>query len=259
MSKKFVVFTDGSCLNNGKKNSVGSIGIFFSDSDPDNYAQVIENDGNKITNQTMELLACIQALKIIEEKIQKGIDIGIVYIFTDSTYVINCMTKWFNQWTKNNWKNSKGKPVDNKDLIELLHEQKSKYIVIFKHINAHQNKPDNSDPNYKYWYGNYMADKLATDASKSYMAKQIIRQELEQELINNQKLIANTESDIGSDIRSDIESDIGSDIGSDKIAKNKRSKMSKSKIRSKIRSKMSKSNNDTAKAKTTKIKQSLNV
>jgi ribonuclease HI len=54
------IYTDGSCINNGKKNSSGAIGVFYSDNDSRNIAKVI-NEG-KITNQTMELLACINAL-----------------------------------------------------------------------------------------------------------------------------------------------------------------------------------------------------
>lgn len=44
---KISVYTDGSCLNNGKKNSVGSIGVYFSDNDPDNCGQLIDNEGIK--------------------------------------------------------------------------------------------------------------------------------------------------------------------------------------------------------------------
>lgn len=167
---KYSVFTDGSCLNNGKKNSTGAIGIYFSDNNSDNVSQFIENDGNKITNQTMELIACIQALKIINDKIDKGFKVNIIYIYTDSKYVINSMTKWYQNWVKNGWKNSKGKDVDNKDLIQMLYELKSKYIVIFKHVNSHQEEPkDKNNDDYKMWYGNFMADKFATDACKRYL------------------------------------------------------------------------------------------
>lgn len=166
---KLCVFTDGSCLNNGKKNSTGAIGVFFSDDDDDNYGQAIENDGNKITNQTMELLACIQAFSIIENKVANGLKFKMIYIYTDSTYLINCINKWYVQWEKNGWKNSKGKDVENKDLIKVLYELKSKYIVIFKHVRSHQEPPfDQDSEEYRCWYGNYMADKLATDACKEY-------------------------------------------------------------------------------------------
>ena len=167
---KYSVFTDGSCLNNGKKNSCGAIGIFFSDDDIDNYGQVIDNDGNKITNQTMELIACIQAFRIIEKKINNGLKIRIIYVYTDSTYMINCINKWYSNWEKNGWKTSKGKDVENKDLIKVLYELKSKYVVIFKHVRSHNDPPQNIESEeYRLWYGNYMADKLATDISREYL------------------------------------------------------------------------------------------
>lgn len=167
---KYSVFTDGSCLNNGKKNSTGAIGIYFVDDDPENVSQFIENDGNKITNQTMELIACIQALKIINDKIDKGLKVNVINIYTDSKYVINSMTKWYQNWVKSGWKNSKGKDVENKDLIQMLYELKSKNIVIFKHVKSHREEPeDKNDDEYKIWYGNYMADKYATDACKRYL------------------------------------------------------------------------------------------
>lgn len=170
-NQKFCVFTDGACSNNGKKTAVGAIGVFFTDNDNDNLGQVINNDGAKITNQTMELLAVIQALKIIGDKIKnKTINTSIIYIYTDSTYVINCITKWYSNWEKNNWINSKNKPVENKELIQVLYSLKCKYVVIFKHVNSHQQEPEDKDTEaYKSWYGNYMADSLATKACKQFI------------------------------------------------------------------------------------------
>jgi len=183
-TNKYCVFTDGSCLNNGKKHSTGGIGIFFSDNDPDNCGQSIDNDGNKITNQTMELIACVQAFRIIEGKITNGLKFKMIYLYTDSTYMINCMSKWYTQWEKNGWKTSKGNDVENKELIKILYELKSKYIVIFKHVRSHMDEPsDKNSEEYKVWYGNYMADKLATDASKEYLAQkenEIEKKEMEQ-------------------------------------------------------------------------------
>ena len=95
MSNKLNVFTDGSCLNNGKKNSFGAIGIFFQDNDPDNLGQSINNDGNKVTNQTMELLAMIQAFKIIGDKIENKLNFIIsdiikfgLYLTINKIYII---------------------------------------------------------------------------------------------------------------------------------------------------------------------------
>jgi len=171
---KYIVFTDGACLNNGKKNPIGAIGIYFNDLDPDNLGQIIVDENIKITNQTMELLAAIKALQIIDMKIQnKIINPEIIYVYTDSTYIINSITKWYPNWIKNNWLNSKNKPVENKELIQLLYELKTKYITIFKHVRSHQKEPVNKTSDaYTFWYGNHMADFFATNACKEY-AKEI--------------------------------------------------------------------------------------
>jgi ribonuclease HI len=193
---KLSVFTDGSCLNNGKKNSTGAIGVFFSDNDPDNFGQYIE-DENKVTNQTTELLACIQAFRIIESKISRGLKFKILYVYTDSSYLINCMNKWYSQWIKNGWKNSKGKDVENKELIQALYALKNKHIVIFKHVRSHQDPPnDQESEEFRCWYGNYMADKLATDASRQYMEQK----EAEQKIVQEQELQKVTNIDVDEDI-----------------------------------------------------------
>jgi ribonuclease HI len=193
MSNKFSVYTDGSCLNNGKKNSIGAIGIYFSEDDEDNLGQVIDNEGNKVTNQTMELLACVQALKIIKDKNTNGSKAKIIYVYTDSTYLINCMTKWYTSWEKNGWKNSKGKDVENKELIQLLYGLKTDFIVIFKHVRSHQDPPSNTTSDeYNHWYGNYMADKLATEACKEFV-KDKEKEQLEE--LSNLSAIENGDSE----------------------------------------------------------------
>ena len=188
LNTKYLVYTDGSCLNNGKKNAIGAIGIYFSDNDTDNLGQVIDNDGNKITNQTMELLACVQALKIIGDKIKRNeINTKLIYVYTDSTYIINSMTKWYQKWEKNGWKNTKGKDVENKELIQLLYSLKNQFIVIFKHIKSHQDEPSSNNTDYIHWYGNKMADKLATDAAKQFLEEKNREKEIDNDLESNTK------------------------------------------------------------------------
>lgn len=43
-----------------------------------------------------------------------------VLIVSDSMYAINCVTKWFKEWRKNNWITSLGKPVENRDLVQEI-------------------------------------------------------------------------------------------------------------------------------------------
>ena len=65
------------------------------------------------------------------------------------------------KWEKNNWINSKGKVIENKELIITLFNYTKKYKIKFKHVRAHQKEPSKDSPDHFYWYGNYMADKLA--------------------------------------------------------------------------------------------------
>jgi ribonuclease HI len=153
------IFTDGSCLNNQNKiNKSGGYGIFFGENDIRNKS--IKLTGNKITNQVAELAACLDAIEIVKN------DNKIIRIYTDSMYVINCITVWCKKWEKNNWINSKGKVVENLELIQKIYNYSKIYKVEFIHINSHMPEPDKNDINYKYWYGNMMADKLAINASK---------------------------------------------------------------------------------------------
>lgn len=155
------IYTDGSCINNGKKDPYGAIGVFYGENDQRNCGMAI-TDG-KITNQTMELLACIEALSNIETN-------DIIYLYTDSQYVIRSMTEWVKKWESNNWLGANNKPIENLDIIKSLNELVKSKKVIFKHIRSHQDSPNDLNSNeYKHWYGNKMADELATKANKEYI------------------------------------------------------------------------------------------
>jgi len=166
---KIFIFIDGSALNNGKKYSIGSIGIYIPEYNI-KIGKLISNINFKITNQTMELSACIEALEIINNFNDANND-KILYICTDSTYIINSITKWYHKWEHNNWKTSKGSDVSNKELINKLFLLKKNKFIIFKHVKAHTVEPSKDDEDYDLWYGNYMADKLATECSKNYKHK----------------------------------------------------------------------------------------
>jgi ribonuclease HI len=43
-----------------------------------------------------------------------------VLILTDSQYAIKCVTVWYQAWVKNNWITSVGRPVENRDLVEVI-------------------------------------------------------------------------------------------------------------------------------------------
>ena len=146
------IFTDGSCINNGKKNSKGGIGVFFGDNDPRNISERLNCD--KITNQVAELKAISRALDIVINYKD------IVYIYTDSSYCINIFVNWIKGWEKNNWKKKDG-AIKNLELIKEINNKLKFMTVIFKHVKSHCKEPNKSNPDYYTWYGNDQADKLA--------------------------------------------------------------------------------------------------
>jgi len=160
------VFTDGSSLNNQSKNSKGGIGVFFKDNDNRNKSIKITPDiSKKVTNQIAELLACIYAIETIIST--ENVKDKSIYIYSDSMYTINSMTKWAKNWEKNEWKKSTGKVIENLELIKKLYFYTINLNVRYKHVKAHKNEPEKDSKQYFYWYGNHMADLLATTAAKS--------------------------------------------------------------------------------------------
>jgi ribonuclease HI len=154
-----IIYTDGACKNNQNKLiRTAGCGVYFGNQDVNNISVKLE--GPKQTNQVAELTACILG---IEELIKYNININDLIIKTDSMYTINCINTWFDGWKKRGWKKADGKPVDNLELIQKLHEYKINYNIKFIHVRAHKSEPPKDDPSYDDWYGNMMADKLATN------------------------------------------------------------------------------------------------
>ena len=167
-NKIYEVYTDGSAFNNGSKTKLqrGGIGIYFGE----NENNISEKLYGKITNNIAELKACIKAITIIISKLEFD-NKSKIYIYSDSKYVIDSITKWCYSWEKNNWhrynnKKKKQEPIKNKDLIVELFNYYKKYNIKIIHVKAHGTEPlDKKSIEYKHYYGNKIADKLAVCAS----------------------------------------------------------------------------------------------
>ena len=155
--KKFIpdysVYTDGACSNNGQKNALAGIGIFFGTNDVRNVSKKI---CGKQTNNVAELTAIIETYNIIKKDIEMGKKIQIV---SDSEYAIRCCGVYGEKCYKNNYKNKKGLDIPNKNLVKRAYElYKNKLNVKFLYCKAHTNNID------KHSIGNDGADKLANEA-----------------------------------------------------------------------------------------------
>ena len=122
---KIKIYTDGACSGNPGKGGWAAIIL-----DNNKNESSIYGSENNTTNNRMELMAPIMALKKIKIKSD-------ITIYTDSKYVKDGITDWIKKWKLNGWKNSSKKPVKNKDLWIKLDNCCQKHNVSWKWVKAH--------------------------------------------------------------------------------------------------------------------------
>lgn len=141
------VYTDGACSNNGKRNALAGIGIFFGVGDSRNVSRRIEG---KQTNNTAELTAILEAYPLIKADILQGKRMTIV---SDSEYAIRCVTSYGDKCEKQGWPE-----IPNLELVKAAYVLYKESPVQFIHIKAHTHCTD------VHSRGNAYADKLATES-----------------------------------------------------------------------------------------------
>ncbi|MFL2886569.1 MAG: ribonuclease HI [Candidatus Pelagibacter sp.] len=126
------IYTDGSCLSN--PGNGGWAAIIIDDGGKDQ----IKGSKKNTTNNQMELLAPIQALK----KVPKG---STVQIFTDSKYVKSGITEWIHNWKKNGWKTANKQQVKNKELWTELDLLSNEFEIKWIWVKAHSTDKLNNE------------------------------------------------------------------------------------------------------------------
>jgi ribonuclease HI len=120
-SNMVTMFTDGSSRGNPGPGGWGAVIISdsHSDSHSNSTSTVVELGGREghTTNNRMELVAAIEALRYVVQLSKK---VESIRINSDSSYVINGITKWVHGWAKKDWITSQKKEVLNRDLWEKL-------------------------------------------------------------------------------------------------------------------------------------------
>ena len=139
------IYTDGACKGNP---GVGGWGAIIMQDEKN-----IELFGgeNETTNNRMELMAVIMALKEISSNLE-------LTIYTDSTYVQKGISEWIKNWKINNWRSSSKKPVKNKDLWIELDEAVGSRKINWEWVKGHAGNE-----------GNEKADELANQGVVSMM------------------------------------------------------------------------------------------
>lgn len=133
------IYTDGAASGNP---GPGGYGVVM---ESGRYRKEASEGFRKTTNNRMELLATIVALKMLKRK-----DVE-VHIYSDSKYVVDAVTKgWVFGWEKKSFKGKK-----NPDLWRLFLEQYRVFKPHLHWVKGHNNHPQNE-----------RCDQLAVEAYK---------------------------------------------------------------------------------------------
>ncbi len=139
-----IIFTDGASKGNPGPGGWGAIVSL-----PNGKVIELGEGATHTTNNKMELSGAIYAL----ENIKKEKDS--IVVNTDSSYVINGITKWATAWQKNNWKTKEKGDVLNKDLWQRLLAAADGKEIEWHYVGGHVGIP-----------GNERCDEIATEYAK---------------------------------------------------------------------------------------------
>ena len=152
-----VIYTDGSCLANGKAVNSGGFGVVVLDND-ENLVYTYSKRSENTTNNREELKAILYSMLnhgVNNNKYEfSQIEPPIVY--SDSAYCVNTFNEWMFNWARNGWTKSDKKTPENLDLIQAYYDWYQKgYRIDLRKVKGHAGHK---------W--NEMADGLATGVIK---------------------------------------------------------------------------------------------
>ncbi|MDX2094815.1 MAG: ribonuclease HI [Alphaproteobacteria bacterium] len=128
--KKVTIYTDGACSGNPGPGGWAALLIFGA------HTREISGGEAATTNNRMELLATIHALKQLKEPCD-------IALYTDSKYVLQGYTEWLAGWIKKGWKTADKKPVKNVDLWQALAEIAAQHKIQWHWVKGHSGDAHN--------------------------------------------------------------------------------------------------------------------
>ena len=140
---KIEVYTDGACKGNPGMGGWGAL-ILFGEDVPTRIS--LKGAAKETTNNRMELMAAIRALRVFEDSTS-------LTLYTDSKYVKDGIEKWLSNWKKKGWRTAGGGEVKNQDLWKALDSLCERHQVQFEWVEGHSGHPLND-----------RADQLANEA-----------------------------------------------------------------------------------------------
>lgn len=158
-----IVYTDGSCVRNGKASAKAGFACVFPDH-PDLSGGWPLADGVVPTSNRAEFAGFIRAAEIADKIDGTAADAAqrrTLLVVTDSQLLQNCVMRWIAAWRKKGWKKADGAQVANLDMCKKIAEICDKRAVVVKHVKSHT---DGDDVDSK---GNARADALAVKACQT--------------------------------------------------------------------------------------------
>ena len=126
-----IIYTDGAAIGNPGPGGYGAVIL------RDGKRREISGGYQLTTNNRMELMAAIEALKILKSTEE-------VTLYSDSRYLVDSINKgWVKKWQANRWKKADKKKAENIDLWQKLLEQLEKHKVTFVWVAGHAGTPEN--------------------------------------------------------------------------------------------------------------------
>ena len=129
-SEQVDIYTDGACSGNPGPGGWGAI------LRTDSHEKEIWGGEPATTNNRMELMAVIQALKLLKRPVQAR-------VHTDSQYVQKGISEWIHGWKARGWKTAARAPVKNEDLWRALDAAQSTHQVEWIWVKGHAGHVDN--------------------------------------------------------------------------------------------------------------------
>ena len=124
------IFTDGACKGNPGPGGWGAI------LRARGKERELSGGEALTTNNRMELMAAIEALKALKKPCH-------IQLWTDSVYVRDGITKWIHGWRRNGWKTADKKPVKNAELWQALLDAAAPHRIDWHWVKAHAGHPEN--------------------------------------------------------------------------------------------------------------------
>ncbi|GAA5234793.1 ribonuclease HI [Verticiella sediminum] len=124
------IWTDGACKGNPGPGGWGAL------LRAGEHEKTLHGGEPLTTNNRMELMAVIQALRLLKRRCR-------VVLHTDSQYVQKGITEWIGGWKRRGWITADKKPVKNADLWRELDAERERHDIDWRWVRGHAGDPGN--------------------------------------------------------------------------------------------------------------------